>query len=45
MFIKGLSIAAESGYFRLEGNYHDYPDVNKKYPYLRISTRYTIGNL
>jgi hypothetical protein len=45
MFIKGLSIAAESGYFRLEGNYDNHRDVNKKYPYLRISTRYTIGNL
>ncbi|SDP23642.1 protein of unknown function [Mucilaginibacter sp. OK268] len=42
MFIKGFSICAEPGYFRLEGNYKDHPDVDKTYPYLRVSTRYSV---
>ncbi|MCS3733026.1 DUF3943 domain-containing protein [Mucilaginibacter dorajii] len=43
--VKRLSIAVEPGYFRLEGNYRDHPDVDKKYPYLRASFRYFVGNL
>lgn len=45
MFVKDLSLAAEPGYFRLEGNYHDHPDVDKKYPYLRVSVRYLVSSL
>lgn len=40
--LKDLSISAEPGYFRLEGNYKNHPDVDKIYPYLRISTRYRV---
>lgn len=43
MIIKGLSICAEPGYFRLEGNYKDHPDVDNTYPYLRFSTRYSVN--
>lgn len=41
--IKGLSICAEPGYFRLEGNYKNHPDVDNTYPYLRFSTRYSVN--
>ncbi|MDR6941210.1 DUF3943 domain-containing protein [Mucilaginibacter pocheonensis] len=43
MIIKGLSICAEPGYFRLEGNYKNHADVDNTYPYLRFSTRYSIN--
>ncbi|HLI93590.1 MAG TPA: DUF3943 domain-containing protein, partial [Puia sp.] len=36
----GLSICAEPAYFRLHGNYGHDPDIDKTYPYLRISLRY-----
>jgi hypothetical protein len=39
----GFSINAESGYFNLHGNYKHFADVNKTYPYLRLSVRYTTG--
>lgn len=42
-FLRGLSFTFEPGYFRLEGNYRDYEDVNKKYPYLRTSFRYQVN--
>lgn len=32
---------ADLGYFNLHGDYSHLPDVNKTYPYLRISLRYT----
>jgi hypothetical protein len=43
IIIKGLSICAEPGYFRLEGNYKNHPDVDNTYPYLRFSTRYSVN--
>ena len=43
MIIKGFSICAEPGYFRLEGNYKNHPDVDNTYPYLRFSTRYSVN--
>ncbi|MCD8738977.1 DUF3943 domain-containing protein [Mucilaginibacter roseus] len=39
--LKNLSVLAEPGYFILEGKYDEHPDVNKKYPFLRVSARYT----
>ncbi|GAA4322228.1 hypothetical protein GCM10023149_22430 [Mucilaginibacter gynuensis] len=41
--VKDLLIAVEPGYFTLRGTYKDYPDVNRNYPYLRISTRYMVN--
>ena len=40
LIIKGLSVGAEEGYFNLHGNYRHFPDVNKTYPYARVSIRY-----
>jgi hypothetical protein len=36
----GLSLCAEPGYFSLHGNYRHDPDVDKTYPYFRVSVRY-----
>lgn len=41
--IKNFSLVAESGYFTLQGNYKDFPDVVKNYPYVRVSARYTVN--
>ncbi|RFZ94601.1 DUF3943 domain-containing protein [Mucilaginibacter conchicola] len=41
-FNKSLSLAAEPGYLFLRGKYDEHPDVNKRYPYLRVSTRYSV---
>lgn len=38
-----FAIAAESGYFTLQGNYKSFPDVVKNYPYVRLSARYTVN--
>ncbi|MCC8425860.1 DUF3943 domain-containing protein [Mucilaginibacter sp. UR6-11] len=40
---KGFSFSIESGYFNLHGYYQKYPDVSSNYPYLRLSTRYTVN--
>lgn len=40
--IKGLSIAGEGGYFRLNGAFKNYPDIAKTYPYVRTSVRYSV---
>jgi hypothetical protein len=42
-FKNRLSLAAEPGYLFLRGKYDEHPDVNKRYPYLRISTRYSMN--
>jgi len=39
---KNLSLNATSGYFRLEGNFKDYPDIDKTYPFFRASLGYNI---
>ncbi|WP_457127797.1 DUF3943 domain-containing protein [Mucilaginibacter sp. HD30] len=41
--IKNFSVVAESGYFTLQGNYKDFPDVVKNYPYVRVSARLTVN--
>ncbi|MFD2146659.1 hypothetical protein [Mucilaginibacter antarcticus] len=38
---KRFALAAETGYFHLHSNYHEFPTTDNNYPYLRISTRYT----
>lgn len=42
MFVKGLSICAEPGYFVLNGKYKLQDDVNSRYSYLRTSLRYAV---
>lgn len=41
-FVNNFSIFMEPGFFSLKGNYNNYPDVNRTYPYLRLSARYAI---
>ncbi len=43
MLVDGISICVEPGYFNLHANYRNYPDVNKSYPYLRVSCRYSLN--
>ncbi len=43
MFIKNLELCGEVGYIRLQGNYKKYPDVDRSYPYLKSSLRYTMN--
>jgi len=37
-----FSFGAEGGYFILQGNYSDHPDIDKKYPFVRVSIGYKI---
>ena len=41
--LNNFSVIGESGYFTLQGNYRDFPDVVKNYPYVRLSARYTVN--
>jgi len=43
MFVKGLSICAEPGYYSLSGRYRDYPDIFKNYPYFKGSLKYSVN--
>lgn len=43
MPIKGISANAELGYFSLEGHYRQHPDVDRSYPYLKISARWAVN--
>ena len=40
--IDGFSLCAEPGYFTLLGRYKSFPAVDRTYPYLRVSARYSI---
>jgi hypothetical protein len=40
---KKFSIAVEPGYLILRGYYADYNDVDQKYPYFRVSARYSVN--
>ncbi|MDF2475857.1 MAG: hypothetical protein K0S24_1340 [Sphingobacterium sp.] len=40
--LKNFSLNASSGYFRLEGNFKDYPDIDKDYPFVRLSLGYNV---
>jgi len=42
-FIKNVALAFEPGHFSLNSYYKDRPDVNRKYPYLRGSVRYSVN--
>jgi hypothetical protein len=39
--VKRFLLGAESGNFTLHGDFKNYAEVNRTYPYLRISARYT----
>ncbi|QEC64229.1 DUF3943 domain-containing protein [Mucilaginibacter ginsenosidivorans] len=41
--LNGFSLSAEAGYFNLHGNYADFDDTDKKYPYVRLSVRFITG--
>ncbi|WP_270087556.1 DUF3943 domain-containing protein [Sphingobacterium sp. SYP-B4668] len=41
-FYEDLSLNVNSGYYRLEGEFKDYPDLDKTYPFARISLGYNI---
>ena len=43
MIINGISLCAEPGYFALLGRYKNFPEVNKAYPYIRVSVRYGLN--
>lgn len=43
MFVKGLSICAEPGYYSLSGTYRHYPNVFKNYPYFKGSFKYSVN--
>jgi hypothetical protein len=40
---KDIAISAEAGYFKLLGNYRIFDDTIDKYPYLRLSGRYSLS--
>ncbi len=40
--LKNISVCTEPGYFSLKGFYRKYDNVNKPYPYIRISVRYSL---
>jgi hypothetical protein len=40
MLRDNLAVVAAPGYFTLEGNYRDHPNVDKKYPFVRATLRY-----
>jgi hypothetical protein len=43
MFVKNLSVAAEGGYFVLNGHFKDKPNSNSDYPFIRTSLRYSVN--
>lgn len=40
---KDLAVSGEAGYFKLKGNYREFEDVVNRYPYLRLSARYSLS--
>lgn len=40
--VKGFSANFEPGYFTLRGYYKDHPDVDRSYPYFKLSARYSV---
>ncbi|HJP62499.1 MAG TPA: DUF3943 domain-containing protein, partial [Mucilaginibacter sp.] len=40
---RGYSVSGETGYFNLHGNYRDYKDIDRKYPFIRLSARFITG--
>ncbi|WP_214070679.1 DUF3943 domain-containing protein [Mucilaginibacter sp. dw_454] len=41
--VKKLAFSIESGYFALHGRYQKFADIDQNYPYLRVSTRYSLN--
>ena len=39
---KNFSLGIDGGYFSLNGNYENFPDVRKGYPFIRIGAGYMI---
>lgn len=42
VLLKRFSLSAETGFFSLHGHYKTHQKLTQKYPYFRISTRYSI---
>lgn len=42
LLLNGISIAAEPGYYSLRGNYKDFNDTYKTYPFLKLWARYSL---
>jgi hypothetical protein len=40
---ENFSFAAQPGYFTLHGKYNDHPTIDNKYPFVRLSARYTFN--
>ncbi|HEY9004229.1 MAG TPA: DUF3943 domain-containing protein [Mucilaginibacter sp.] len=43
MLTKQFSFAVQPGYFTLHGKYNDHPTVDNKYPFVRLSARYSFN--
>ncbi len=43
LFTKSISLGAEWGRMNLRGNYRDYDDVSRTFPYVRLSAGYKFG--
>lgn len=43
MLTKQFSFSAQPGYFTLHGKYSDHPTVDNKYPFVRLSARYSFN--
>jgi hypothetical protein len=44
-YLENLSISIALGSLTLQGRYKHFENINNNYPYLRISTRYSLNNL
>ena len=42
-FVPAFSLGAEWGHLNLHGYYKEHPDVNEKYPYVRLSVGWRFG--
>jgi hypothetical protein len=42
LVLKNISLSSEAGYFVLLGRYKDDKDTDKRYPYLKLSARYSL---
>ena len=40
--VKDIALVAEAGYFRLNGNYSNFADIDRKYPYFKAAVRYNV---
>jgi hypothetical protein len=42
MVFKDIGLVAELGYLRLNGNYSNFADIDRKYPYFKAAVRYNV---